>query len=209
MDADGSNPTNLTNSPGLNLYPSFSPDGTKIAFASYRDGNAEIYVMDAADGSNQIRLTNNSEDDLVPDFSPDGTKIAFTSFRDGNAEIYVMNAADGSNQIRLTNNSGDNLSPSWGVSPDTDGDGVIDDDDVCPGTVLPEDQPTRGLKKNRFIANGDGDFVDGNGTLAGISVADTGGCSGSQIITAAGLGNGHSKFGISRSALLDWIATLP
>jgi dipeptidyl aminopeptidase/acylaminoacyl peptidase len=62
----------------------------KIAFMTSRDGNNEIYVMNA-DGSNQTRLTTNSVDDEFPAWSPDGAKIAFFSNRDGNYEIYVMN----------------------------------------------------------------------------------------------------------------------
>ena len=81
----------------------------KIAFASDRDGNSEIYVMDA-DGSNQTRLTNNRGRDLDPVFSPDGKKIAFTSDRDGNSEIYVMNA-DGTGQMNLTNDPAQDPSP--------------------------------------------------------------------------------------------------
>ena len=49
-----------------------------IAFESTRDGNFEIYAMDA-DGENQTNLTNNAAGDFEPAFSPDGTKIAFTS----------------------------------------------------------------------------------------------------------------------------------
>ena len=79
----------------------------KIAFISNRDGNDEIYVMNA-DGSNQTRLTNNPAM-IRPSFSPDGSKIAFVSNRDGNYEIYVMNA-DGSNQTRLTNNPATDVS---------------------------------------------------------------------------------------------------
>lgn len=75
---------------------------SKIAFASNRDGNQEIYVMNV-NGSNQIRLTNSPEADNAPTWSPDGKKVAFYSLRDGNYEIYIMNA-DGSNQTRLTNN---------------------------------------------------------------------------------------------------------
>ena len=48
---------------------------------SNRDGNQEIYVMDA-DGSNPTRLTNDAKRDEDPDWSPDGTQIAFRSFRD-------------------------------------------------------------------------------------------------------------------------------
>ncbi|MDP2949524.1 MAG: PxKF domain-containing protein [Chloroflexota bacterium] len=69
----------------------------KIVFASDRDGNWEIYVMNA-DGSGQVKLTNNLADDQFPAWSADGTKIAFS--RD--CDIYVMNA-DGSGQTNLTN----------------------------------------------------------------------------------------------------------
>ena len=86
----------------------------RIAFHSDRDGNQEIYVMDA-DGSNQTRLTNNGAEDSEPVWSPNGSKIAFMSDRDGNFEIYVMNA-DGSNQTRLTNDHGQEKLPRW--SPD-------------------------------------------------------------------------------------------
>jgi CSLREA domain-containing protein len=114
MNPDGSNQTRLTNNPGSNFFPSFSPDGSKIVFGSARDGNSEIYVMNS-DGSNQTRLTSNTAVDTFPAFSPDGSKIVFTSHRDGNLEIYVMNS-DGSNQTRLTNNSANDDFPSF--SPD-------------------------------------------------------------------------------------------
>lgn len=86
----------------------------KIAFASFRDGNSEIYVMNP-DGSGQTRLTNTLGLDGQPSLSASGSKIAFTSNRDGpasNFEIYVMNA-NGSNQTRLTNNSSFDTSPSF------------------------------------------------------------------------------------------------
>jgi dipeptidyl aminopeptidase/acylaminoacyl peptidase len=86
----------------------------RIAFASDRDDNFEIYVVDP-DGGGLTRLTNNPAEDLGPAWSPDGTRIAFVSNRDGNQEIYTMNA-DGSNQTRLTNNAAADLEPAW--SPD-------------------------------------------------------------------------------------------
>ena len=82
MNADGSNQTRLTNNTADDYFPSFSGDGSKIAFVSDRDGGDEIYVMNA-DGSNQTRLTNNTADDFNPSFSGDGSKIAFVSDRDG------------------------------------------------------------------------------------------------------------------------------
>lgn len=102
MNSNGTNQTRLTNSPGNDTLPSLSPDGSRIAFTSFRDGNDEIYVMNP-DGSGVLRLTNNSAPDAYPAFSPDGNQIAFVSYRDGNHEIYIMNA-DGTNQTRLTNN---------------------------------------------------------------------------------------------------------
>jgi Tol biopolymer transport system component len=114
MDADGSNPTNLTNNAAWDVYPAWSPDGTRIAFVSDRDGSYEIYVMDA-DGSNPRNLTNNAVWDGDPAWSPDGMQIAFVTGRDGNDEIYVMNA-DGSNPRNLTNSAAGDDEFAW--SPD-------------------------------------------------------------------------------------------
>jgi hypothetical protein len=113
MNADGSGQTRLTDNNAQDFEPSWSPDGTKIAFTSDRDGNYQIYVMNA-DGSGQTRLTDTGGNSY-PSWSPDGTKIAFESTRDGNGEIYVMNA-DGSGQTRLTDNNAQDAHPSW--SPD-------------------------------------------------------------------------------------------
>jgi len=83
----------------------------RIAFASNRDGNMEIYLI-STDGSGLTRLTNNAAYDIYPSWSPDGTLIAFHSKRDGNWEIYVMNA-DGSGVASLTNNPASDASASW------------------------------------------------------------------------------------------------
>jgi uncharacterized repeat protein (TIGR01451 family) len=105
-------PTFLTNNSADDINPAWSPDGTKIAFASNRDGNYEIYLMNA-DGTNPQRLTTSAGADRAPAWSPDGTKIIFSSERDGgNSEIYVMNV-DGSNSVRLTNNSVVDATPAW------------------------------------------------------------------------------------------------
>ena len=107
MDADGSNPVNLTNDIAGDDQPVWSPDGSKIAFVK----NTDIYVMNA-DGSAPVNLTNAAGIDDEPAWSPDGTKVAFRSNRDGNFEIYVVNV-DGTGQTRLTNDPAEDRTPRW------------------------------------------------------------------------------------------------
>lgn len=94
-------------------------------------------------------------------------------------------------------------------NPDDDFDGVPNTADLCPGTILPEPEPSGGLMKNRFTANANGNFVDGVGTFSGYTIIDTGGCSSAQIIEQQGLGGGQAKFGITRGELENWIETVP
>jgi Tol biopolymer transport system component len=91
--------------------PAWSPDGTRIAFYSERDGNAEIYVMNA-DGTDARRLTNSPADEGYPGWSPDGRSITFDSDRDGDFEIYAMNA-DGTNVQALTEHPARDVSATW------------------------------------------------------------------------------------------------
>jgi len=92
-------------------WPKYSPDGSKIAFKSTFEGNAEIYLMDI-DGSNIVNITNNAASDEGHCWSPDGSKIVFSSNRDGDYEIYVMDS-DGTNVIQLTDNAQSDTYPSW------------------------------------------------------------------------------------------------
>jgi hypothetical protein len=116
MDAEGNAQTRLTTNTLTDTSPSWSPDGSKIAFQSSRDLSTsfEVYVMNP-DGSAQTRLTTNPAFDGVPSWSPDAARILFTSGRDGNNEIYVMNA-NGSAPTRLTESIGSDTSATY--SPD-------------------------------------------------------------------------------------------
>lgn len=86
------------------------PDSPTL-FVSNRDGNAQIYRMDA-DGANQRALTRGAQENTEPAWSPDGARIAFTSYRDSNADIYVMDA-DGGNLRRLTSDPQSDNAPAW------------------------------------------------------------------------------------------------
>jgi TolB protein len=94
--------------------PTYSPDGSKIAFCLSVGGNQEIYVMNR-DGSNQRRLTNHPEIDTSPTWSPNGAQIAWVSGRSGNPNVYVMNS-DGTGQRKLTNESWADR-PTWSREP--------------------------------------------------------------------------------------------
>lgn len=85
---------------GQATSPAFSPDGRRLAFASSRSGDMEIWVADA-DGTAPRRLTNHAASDTAPAWSPTGTEIAFTSSRTGPPHIWLMDA-EGLNLRRLT-----------------------------------------------------------------------------------------------------------
>ena len=91
---------------GNNMFPQWSHDGKRIVFTSDRDGDPEIYVMNA-DGTSPHRLTHTPGRDAHPFFSRDGKRIVFQSPRANGVDtnIYVMNS-DGSNVVKLTNLKG-------------------------------------------------------------------------------------------------------
>lgn len=88
----------LTNEPGRDAYPAWLPDGEHLIFASWMNGDSDIYRI-GADGL--VNLTQHPAEDASPALSPDGTQIAFYSLRSGARELYVMDA-DGGNLRALT-----------------------------------------------------------------------------------------------------------
>lgn len=118
MNADGSDQRLLVDDPEYANGVDWSADGSRIIFASSRDGDSEIYLVDA-DGTNLKQLTTNEVEDWWPVWSPAGApggeQIAFMSDRDGDMEIYVMNT-NGGNVRQLTDNQVEDSDPTW--SPD-------------------------------------------------------------------------------------------
>ena len=122
MNADGQNQHRLTDEHGdpstpagleFQIEPSWSPDGTMIAFASSREGSSDIYVMNE-DGTGTRRLTSSAENDQDPSWSSDGERIVFDRSVEG-GRLFVMDA-DGGGQRRLTDDTAEEGDPAW--SPD-------------------------------------------------------------------------------------------
>jgi hypothetical protein len=111
MTAEGKDWVRLTDSPGADGLPSFSPDGRRIVYVSDRDGNHDLWIVDA-DGKNARRLTDAPGLDTMPAWSPDGKTIAFTSDRDGKQGIYLVDA-DGSDFRRLSPEGAFDAWPAW------------------------------------------------------------------------------------------------
>jgi tol-pal system beta propeller repeat protein TolB len=111
MKINGNAPRAITTKDDID--PTWSPDGSRIAFASSRQGKRQLFIMDA-DGSNIRQVTNLDEMGGRSSWSPDGKKLAFYAGPAGDHNIYTINI-DGTGLVQLTH-GGDNLGPSW--SPD-------------------------------------------------------------------------------------------
>jgi TolB protein len=111
MRPDGKNPHSLTDRDDID--PTWSADGSMIAFASSRAGARQLFVMNA-DGTNIRQVTNLDYMGGRSSFSPDGTRLTFYRGPAGDHNIYIINV-DGTGLLQLTD-GGDNLGPSW--SPD-------------------------------------------------------------------------------------------
>jgi TolB protein len=86
---DGRGLLRLTNSRGLDDYPAYSPDGSRLAFVSNRDGQFEIYIANA-DGSAPFNLSRQPGRDTYPTWTPDGRGVTFVSDRNGGLDLFTQ-----------------------------------------------------------------------------------------------------------------------
>jgi Tol biopolymer transport system component len=94
-------------------YPSFSPDGGRIAYEKvYAAANTDIFVKTLSTGTT-ARVTWSTAGDHHPSWSPDGIRLAFTSERTGLAQIYTMKAATGGDLLQLTHTAAWENDPAW------------------------------------------------------------------------------------------------
>lgn len=105
------NSSRISSFAGMNTGADYCAANGRIALTLTKDGNAEIYSMDAKGGS-LTRLTNNAAIDTSPTWSPDCSQLAFVSDRGGSPQIYIM-GANGGAVSRLTMVGKYNTNPSW------------------------------------------------------------------------------------------------
>jgi TolB protein len=113
-DADGGRPQTIFQSSEPILSPAWSPDGSRVAYMSFRGKRAGIYVQTLATGQVQ-KVSDFPGLNSAPSFSPDGRKLVLTLSRDGNPELYVANLRTGQLE-RMTNHFAIDTEASW--SPD-------------------------------------------------------------------------------------------
>ncbi len=110
-DADGHNPRTVVQSDQPLLSPSWSPDGVYLAYVSFRNRQAEVYVVNLKTGKEQ-KLAAFKGINGAPVFSPDGSKLAYTSSQAGNPDIYVMDLRS-RQHTQLTHGHAIETEPAW------------------------------------------------------------------------------------------------
>lgn len=113
-DYDGANMKQLTQHNSISILPAFSPDGTKIAYVSFKDRYQFLYSFELSSGKS-MALSKEVGMNSAPTWAPGGNRLAMVLSKDANSEIYLVNA-DGTGKQRLTNDPGTDTSPCF--SPD-------------------------------------------------------------------------------------------
>ena len=115
MNTDGTNVIRVTDDPQWDTRPAWSPDGTQITFARWRNRIFDIYII-GVDGEGETNLTNSEFQDNYPTWSPDGQWIAYSSESNHRFGIYVMNADGRKKSIALIDDLEFAIDPDWSPS---------------------------------------------------------------------------------------------
>lgn len=113
-DYDGANVQQITKHGSISIKPKISPDASKIAYLSYKDRYAYLYMFDRRTGLS-VPLSKEVGLNAAPAWSPDGQRLAMVLSKDANMELYLRDV-DGKNATRLTRNRFGDTSPTF--SPD-------------------------------------------------------------------------------------------
>jgi TolB protein len=110
-DSDGFNAIPVVNSAEPIISPSWSPDGSRLAYVSFEGRKPSVYVQNVGSGQRTL-LTRASGNQSAPSWSPDGGRIVFASSQSGGTQLFVA-GADGSNAKRLTSSGAIDTAPNW------------------------------------------------------------------------------------------------
>jgi len=111
-DWDGYGAQTVVTSSDPILSPDWSADGSKLAFATIRNGRSQIKTIDLATGGINTLVSSSRGFNSAPAWSPDGQKLAFVSSRSGNSEVYVLDLST-NNSRKITNHWGIDTEPTW------------------------------------------------------------------------------------------------
>ena len=148
-DADGENPRIVMQSGEPLMSPAWSPDGQSLAYVSFENRSAAIYVQQLKTGERR-RVSAKSGVNQAPAWSPDGGKLALTlSSRDGNLDIYILDLASGS-LTRLTDDPAIDTEPQWA----RDGQSIYFTSDRAGGPQIYKQSLNRGDRAQRLTFQG-------------------------------------------------------
>lgn len=148
-DVLGDDIRQVTKHRNLALSPRFSPDGLKLAYTSYHNGNPNLYITDLRQSQKTQPVSRRQGLNMAPAWSPNGGSMAITLSKDGNPDLYLINL-EGKIKKRLTSNEGINVSPSW--SPDGKQLAFVSDRSGTPQIYIMNEK-TKTVRRITYVGN--------------------------------------------------------